>query len=634
MSEVGGLMSKKRNSLLKKFKWTTLLLMSFFLLLCSMNQAVSIIAEEGDFEDIHEVKEDALMDPEYIEPVTDEERIITLDPVTVEETDEFDTDESSLNSNNELGRFSISSFSLDTIAEPTAAITAGFLNLDGATNQTILVYPTATSTSKITYINASSVQSGIVPFYATSNGRYKIMVAGLEGWISTSGTTEYSSSAIRNISHYTVVDRVVNGKTVQTLMNYVSRGAMLTSSNYFYMSNGPAPSYLSKGQDYYSFDGHYFYTNANTMLSDYQNGHRNNSLNKNTPFYNYFQFLSYRSKSNISQATLDRYFTVEKGYNAQPTSLASLTSKQSRLLDSPKDFISIGNTYGTNPITSIGIAINESGWGRSKFAIERYNLFGHSAYDSYPGAANSYGSTANSIHSHSVRFLNWGYFDTADWRYMGAYLGNKASGVNVQYASDPFWGEKAAEHYYTLDNYAGGVDYGKEKIGVVKTAGSLNVRKEASSTSSVLYSLSALNQSVIILGETTAETINGSNVWYKIASDPLLDSNRNRIVYSKDEAIIGTTYNYDKNYGYVHSSFIQVVNEGKDTPVVTYKRGDVNGDGKVSALDYVAIKNHILNIKKLTGEELSRADVNKDGKVSALDYVAVKNHILGISSLD
>ena len=59
------------------------------------------------------------------------------------------------------------------------------------------------------------------------------------------------------------------------------------------------------------------------------------------------------------------------------------------------------------------------------------------------------------------------------------------------------------------------------------------------------------------------------------------------------------------------------------------KTGDVNGDGKVSALDYVAIKNHITGSKTLTGDNLAAADVNGDGKISALDYVRVKNIILG-----
>ena len=61
-----------------------------------------------------------------------------------------------------------------------------------------------------------------------------------------------------------------------------------------------------------------------------------------------------------------------------------------------------------------------------------------------------------------------------------------------------------------------------------------------------------------------------------------------------------------------------------------YSSGDANGDGKISALDYVAIKNHILGKKTITdADKIKAADANGDGKVSALDYVRIKNTILG-----
>lgn len=58
-------------------------------------------------------------------------------------------------------------------------------------------------------------------------------------------------------------------------------------------------------------------------------------------------------------------------------------------------------------------------------------------------------------------------------------------------------------------------------------------------------------------------------------------------------------------------------------------RGDANGDGKVSTLDYIAIKNHIMENQLITDRaRLEAADVNSDGKVSTLDYIAVKNYIM------
>ena len=58
--------------------------------------------------------------------------------------------------------------------------------------------------------------------------------------------------------------------------------------------------------------------------------------------------------------------------------------------------------------------------------------------------------------------------------------------------------------------------------------------------------------------------------------------------------------------------------------------GDVNGDAKISALDYIALRNHIMDASKITNEaNVNAADINNDGKISTLDYVAVRNIILG-----
>jgi len=57
--------------------------------------------------------------------------------------------------------------------------------------------------------------------------------------------------------------------------------------------------------------------------------------------------------------------------------------------------------------------------------------------------------------------------------------------------------------------------------------------------------------------------------------------------------------------------------------------GDVNGDGKISSLDYVAIKNQIMNQGNINGIAYQiAANVNEDTKISSLDYVAIKNYIM------
>ena len=62
-------------------------------------------------------------------------------------------------------------------------------------------------------------------------------------------------------------------------------------------------------------------------------------------------------------------------------------------------------------------------------------------------------------------------------------------------------------------------------------------------------------------------------------------------------------------------------------------RGDINGDGKISAQDFSRVKSHILGATSLTGASIYAADANKDGKISAQDFSKIKSHILGASKL-
>ena len=54
-------------------------------------------------------------------------------------------------------------------------------------------------------------------------------------------------------------------------------------------------------------------------------------------------------------------------------------------------------------------------------------------------------------------------------------------------------------------------------------------------------------------------------------------------------------------------------------------KGDVNGDGQITATDYVLIKNHIMSS---TNIDAQKGDVNGDGQITATDYVLIKNHIM------
>lgn len=70
---------------------------------------------------------------------------------------------------------------------------------------------------------------------------------------------------------------------------------------------------------------------------------------------------------------------------------------------------------------------------------------------------------------------------------------------------------------------------------------------------------------------------------------------------------------------------------GKEYDIVML--GDTTGDGKISELDYVKIRNKITGNNKLSGAYLDAADVNKSGGITELDYVKVRNHITGSSKI-
>jgi beta-N-acetylglucosaminidase len=94
--------------------------------------------------------------------------------------------------------------------------------------------------------------------------------------------------------------------------------------------------------------------------------------------------------------------------------------------------------YKLNPIYILAHAILESGWGRSKIAKEKNNLFGYKAYDADPyGNAMSFRSYLHCIdvvmkHVHGNYLIPGGKY----------YNGPTLKGMNKKYATDPAWATK------------------------------------------------------------------------------------------------------------------------------------------------------------------------------------------------
>lgn len=70
------------------------------------------------------------------------------------------------------------------------------------------------------------------------------------------------------------------------------------------------------------------------------------------------------------------------------------------------------------------------------------------------------------------------------------------------------------------------------------------------------------------------------------------------------------------------------------TPGTSAKRGDLNGDGKITALDIVKAQRIIVGLDGLDSNVLAVADVNQDGKVTALDIVKIQRHIVGLETIN
>ena len=278
----------------------------------------------------------------------------------------------------------------------------------------------------------------------TSDGKIRFMLSGVTGTVSASDVqlVDYSSVA-DHVSYYTVS----SGK----LIHYISQD--LEKAPTSAVNNGTAPSYLSEGVKYYSYDGHYFYADYSVMLTDYQSGADGASaVNAGSPFSNYFQFLDMNLSTGYSGDELDSILNAAMAN-------AGVDQTASKLTGTGNSFVKYQNTYSVNALLSLGIAINESAWGTSSICLTKNNIFGLNAVDSSPDDAYAFPSIDGCIREFMDYQMANAYLKDGQWSNHGEYLGNKGGGINVSYASDPYWGEKAAAHAWNLDTLGGGRDY-------------------------------------------------------------------------------------------------------------------------------------------------------------------------------
>ena len=278
------------------------------------------------------------------------------------------------------------------------------------------VYGNANLTNSRTY-NAKGVE---LQYLDTVNEEtVKVRIADTVGYMKMSESEIIQSDMVEGFSYYKNVGGVLYHYIYNQNSNYYLAGYPI----------GKEVGSLKENVKYYSLNGVDFYT---------ANGSKVTSLNKK----NLFQFMDMSDTSKASAytaANIDNYLKAVK--------------PGSPIIGEGKSFIEAGKKYSINPILLMSLANHESNYGTSAIATAKKNLFGINAIDSDPmGGATTYKTYKESI-LRAAEFLTTGYMNPNDWRYEGKYFGNKSEGFNVRYASDPFWGQKVAGHYYRFTEW-------------------------------------------------------------------------------------------------------------------------------------------------------------------------------------
>lgn len=203
---------------------------------------------------------------------------------------------------------------------------------------------------------------------------------------------------------------------------------------------------------YYESDGHRFYhyvaQNASipvaSHLSDMEVGKKYYSADglhfDGFNLENPFLFKDLTEATNYSAEDLDKVFNL-------------LNIDNSLLENKGTTFKEAEEHYHINALYLLAHSALESDWGRSKIAKDKNNFFGITAYDTTPYlSAKTFDDVDKGILG-ATKWIKENYIDRGK-----TFLGNKASGMNVEYASDPYWGEKIASIMMNINSRLAGKD--------------------------------------------------------------------------------------------------------------------------------------------------------------------------------
>ena len=264
----------------------------------------------------------------------------------------------------------------------------------------ITAYIYSESGDILSYVN----QGSIVTYDSskTKGSRLAVSISGLSGYMNQSDLTLVEEGS-EFIPHYTTDGRFL----YHELSPYTS------------IRVAPHTSAMKIGKKYYSKDGEHF---------------------DGFTIKNRFLFKNLTEPTNYSADELNRVYSM-------------MNIRNSRLAGKGAIFKEAEKRYGVNALYLMAHSALESAWGRSQIANDKNNFFGIAAYDNSPyDSAKKFDDVDKGILG-AAKWIRENYIDRGR-----DHLGNKATGMNVRYASDPYWGEKIASIMMNINSRLGGKD--------------------------------------------------------------------------------------------------------------------------------------------------------------------------------
>ncbi|WP_261131755.1 S-layer homology domain-containing protein [Bacillus sp. Marseille-Q3570] len=340
-----------------------------------------------------------------------------------------------------------------------------------------IIYDSTKFTSNYTYVTTGTEMQ----YHSAGDTWVEVTVADTKGYVKKDNVTLTPYQMLQGRSYY-----------------YASSGHLYhyiyspTLNKYSGILIGKAPSFMTSGTKYYSWDGNEFYNTAG---------------NKVGQAYQYYQYVPLYTKTTYTAAQLDSF--IKSSYpdtykSKYPTSPLEGTGEIFKMVE---------EKYGVNALYFLSHAIHESAWGTSRIAVDKNNLFGLGAVDSNPYEnAITFDSLEEGIEEAAVKYIIPKYFTESNPIYHGAFLGNKTMGMNVKYASDPYWAEKIGAYMYKAELFLKGGDLGIYQLGLTNAV-SLNVRSESKvADGNIIYKYPKSGTSVAIVNESSQS----DGVWYQI----------------------------------------------------------------------------------------------------------------------